>query len=261
MPTVALGRQHPLYWVLTSLLGYTPGRLAKELKTNTNITRRWAYGHDPSPEHRDQLLALITRIISSPEYNNQSAREVKDETHKRWMKVTFELVNQYLTQSLPPHKRPRLSELQRSILALLPARRSYVLGQLQRHHSLRAITRAVKHLDILEEPHPTTGILLWRQRDSAPESTPTAKLEPTFVPPRSPRAEELQTLITVYLGRKLDKGITSVKAARLVGHCVARGHSRPAIYRAIKDLCLIRESHGFGAEKVTRYALPHTKED
>jgi len=265
-PTIAPGRQYPPYWVLTSLLGYTPSRLAQALQTNTAIVRRWAFGHQPNPHHALQLHTLIEQRIADPSYNTHAPREVDHPTHREWMRLTFRLVNEYLAASAPPAKRPRITNLQRAILQLLPARRSFILAQLQPQYSLRSVKRASLELRLKEEHIPGTTDAMWRTTPLTPAPTitppplPQTPSTPEYVPPRSPQAERLHTLLTLYLAKAHDKGHTGVDAKELLAFATARGHSRAAVFRAFKDLCLLRECKGFGKDKVTQYALPHTKD-
>lgn len=196
--------------------------------------------------------------MATDAYNNQSPREIPELLHRKWYKLTFKLINQYLKEYAPAAQRPRISALQREIAALLPARRMYVLAQLQRSHSIRSIERAARIMGLEEVMEHDQ--LTWR----SPPSTPTRRVQKTtalFVPARTKRGGELQDLIILYLSRKHDKGIEKVRSTRLLAHCLARGHARPSIYRAFKDLCLLSKTSGFGKDKRTYYALPHDKEE
>lgn len=260
MSTIALGRQHPYYWILTSILGQRPTAIANALRISTATVHRWEFGHNLTEHMEPKVRELITRLMSSDDYNNEAPSTLQEPLHRDWYRLTFQLLNAYLERVQHPPKPARKSNLQDLILANLPARRSYILGQLHQHTAF-AIRRAARTAGVIEEPDPhNPSILLWRSPPNAPRH-PNLKIAPTFVPARSKRSEQLQTLITVYLGRRHGQGQESIKASRLLAHVISHGHSKPSFYRAVRDMCLIRETTGFGKAKQTRYALPHLKEE
>lgn len=263
MRTIAPGVQHPLYWVLVSVIGMSPADISKQTGISSHAIRRLARGHTPKDRIRRRLRALILSHHDKEPFYNVSPREAKDPRLKDYIKLTFALINQVLADTEDPARRAKRTELGDLLLAMIPARgirRASVIAQLERAYSTTSIKRCAVRLGVIEEPDPDNPLsLLW----FPPQGRPPVKelrLNPVFTPPRSKRAEQLHTLITVYLGRRHDRGIYAVKASRLLAHCIAKGHSKPSFYRAVKDLLLIRESTGFGKDKKTYYALPHRQE-
>ena len=259
MNTIAPVRQLPLYWVATSLLGFTPAQLARALEVNPSTVRRWAFGHNPSPTELERLRTLVTRTAESPQYNVCSYRDLKSRIARQWVRLTFRLINEHVLQATPPKQRPRLGKLQRAILNMLPAPRNYVITQLiTQGHKRRAIMRAATDLGVLEER--VLGTPHWKHPGREIVVPPAPATAPTIVPPSTPRAEQLRTALSIYLGRAHDRGRASVPYAELLAVATSHGHSKPSFHRALKDMCLLRECTGFGANKSSRYALPHLKD-
>lgn len=263
MPTIALGSQHPLYWVLTSLLGESHRSIARAVDVKPHTVASWAHGYTPKPTVIPKLQRRITTLMSG-DYNNAAARELQSDTHRDWYRLTFKLINEYLEDADTSRNTSRSSELQRLIVANIPekgARRSWVIGQLQRSYSAYSIRRAAKLIRVREERDPEDpSFVMWFPPPTPSTERKPVKVTPVYAKPRSKRAEQLQTLISIYLGRRHDRGQEKVKASLLWAHVHARGHSRPAFYDAVRDMCLLKETTGFGPTRVTYYALPHLKE-
>jgi len=259
---------HPYVWVLTELLGLSIPAISDRLEISRGILDRAMDGRPPSEDILRKLAKLISQTTQeigaqrSPPPPKNNARlpipyrfwyiHEKLATHRR---RTFDLINWILASYGPSKPSYRDTELSEQILQLLGPRgewRSKVLAGLRAFHKKSSVRRAAERIGVREEMR--GGRCWWKAppRDIVPLKAPPLPILPAS-PKTSPKTYKVQRALETFLAR-FDQGVS---AAEAIAHVVEKTSCTPGgVYKAARDLCIMRETTGFGASKRTLWLLP-----
>lgn len=260
------GRCDPVLWVLTDVLGLTVKEVSRRAQVPRGSLRSARVGWTLSAEHLRRMRALALQTVDAayadvPDLRDGRSPSATPEPVRAYRRAVAAVVRWAVTP-VDPRQAPRSTDLTETILANLGTageRRSLVIARIRSSSVTTAfsVKRAARRLGVREELR--RGHVWWIPPPDLPRIRTRAAFSPPrpeIAPPRSARGRRLRMRMVDELERR-----GHVPAADLVGQLTAEGFSRPAVYRCARDLCVVRETVGFGPSKVTLWSLPSQPDD
>lgn len=250
MNTLAPVREHPLLWALQNTLGLSRSAIHKASSVTMAALQRMENGH---PCKDNTLAKLIT--LARKTMDTQTAALPKNLTPQftHYMKACFATVNYIIDGLEAPPKPGRITNLGQRILDIVPVhgiRIAQVVAMLSRDHSASSIRRSAIHVGVIAKKNATGHPSWYPPRGSGPR--PYVPL-PTPTPGRPVGKTQLRLwgLIERMLGRLPEYEYMPLK--EIMRRLAPHGFSKPTIFRVLKDMCLEKETTGFGPSKSTGY--------
>lgn len=254
---------NPHLWILTDIFGLTPLQIAGLTGVARRILIR-GIQRPHYPLHPDVVRALrvlIRKCLAGvrPTKEPAPADWWKILSVENWRNRTVAMVDDVLARCNPEldkPKPPRETELSIALLATLGqgALRSRVIANMRKQWRTFQIDRAAKRLGV-EEHKTVEGERFWLPPKTTYVPTPIAPPPSAiYVPPKTARRAQR---IRVVLERLLVESPNGVAASDAVEHVMQRANcSRVQVYKAARDLCVLRETTGFGPRKRTVWKFP-----
>lgn len=251
--------EHPVWWALTSVVGLTPGAVRRRAVVSRSVQIAATTGRPVELASLRRLVALLRRGADEMLRDAPPLRDSPPlvQAHRR---ATFALLDALAAEALAPAPPPpprSTTLVQDLLLALGPAGRprALVISDLRAHHRPQSLRRAARRVGVAERLGPD-GAPWWippprRPQDPPPVFGPPARV---YAQPTGPRQRAAHDAMSVYLGRRPD---LSADSRDVVAALRQRGHSRSQIFRAARDMNLVRETTGFGPQKRSVWRLPH----
>lgn len=253
---------HPVWWALTSVVGLTPHRIRQRARVSRSVTDAMVTGRSRSVDS-----AAVRRLVDLLGWGRdelmRDAPDLRDRAVtpalRAYRRATFALLAEiHAEYAAPPAPAPpRETDLSRDVLLALGPhgqRRDLVVAALRRVHRPTAVRRAARRVGVVERL--VDGHVHWIPPPArASQELPRypAPSTPTPRPPTGERQRRLHDAISIFLGRRPDCTATG---REVVEHLAPRGYHRSAIYRAARDMNLVRTTTGFGPQKRSVWSLP-----
>jgi hypothetical protein len=259
---------HPYIWALTDILGLSIPVIAKRARISRGVLDRAAEGRPPDDATLRKLRPLLTIALNEAlEHHSPHLKQGERMplafrfwyTHERFREHrqhALDLV-EWIKDAYGANE-PRTfkdTDLSAAILQHVGAGewRQRVMAALKAFHKKSSVKRAAKRIGVRE---------LWKDgkcwwlppKDITPMAVKRPPM-PKVARPKStsPKSYKVQMALEALLATR-DEGIPALDA---IDHVKARtGCGTGAVYRAARDLCVIREHTGFGPSKVTRWYSP-----
>ena len=257
-----------MYWLLHDVCGLNDREIAAGCGISTSTLGRVVDGHE-TPTLISAMHALIQptldrlalAAIAAARYVDPSG-EVKTRPtpsaishHRRHVFALVAAVAAPYAPRPPSPARTPLRDLIVAALGTMGDSRASVIARLRTpHRSAATIRRAARALGVVDSTR--LGVAWWWLPSSAQAADPNSRPPPPPAEIRQPTTERARALydrLTMMLGKA--PGFT-LPARDAIEQLRARGFSRHLIFRAVRDMRIVRETRGFGPAKQTLWMLP-----
>lgn len=261
------GTTHPFLWILEEVFGLTDVEICAGASVTRPTLIRLREMRDVSRDRLTRLAKYVEleaytnypkRLSPPPQFNTkapppQFRHFYRHDALNAYRKAIWKMVREILAAYAPPPLTPdkhRDTDLSVQLLSAVGngTPRVRVKALLKRQYSTTSIRRARERLGIREAYR--DGRWWWYPPENV-AALPTAKLPPPKPIIRtSPRASQIQQCLELYLVKRP----TGADASTAIEHVRSRTScSRAAVFRAARDLKLIRETTGFASNKRTTW--------
>jgi hypothetical protein len=257
---------HPLLWALEDIIGLTLDQISAGVDISRSVLVRIREGRTPK---RDQVVGLaafvrkyadrIARDMSpAPMFTRKLPEPPFRYWHRspelyEWRRATFNMLNQLIKiYTHPAITPPTKSTLGHELIAVVGRGKDRDLifshfRSTQRGH----LRKLAKRIGIREQRK--DDVVYWLPPEDLPNISNLKLPEPAPHFKRTPRSLAIQNALWSFLHDYPD-GVDSKEA---VAYVMRRAKtSRPAVFRAARDLCIVREMSGFGPTKKSMWRLP-----
>lgn len=247
----------PHYWALVTLVGLTPHAIAERAEIGRSTCRRAALGQRVEQRAVSRLRGLLAtskmelgELLARAQTDAVTEKPVRDRCAKLRAEVyaTIDFVLEFYQPTPQIDARDRCAEDLR--VAVGEGRSvNLVIADLRIKYRPATVRRAATRLGLLErQVRLKTGVTgtFWY-----PPTRSDVAATPAHTRPTTPNADRIWR----YVEKTLSDG-EAHPARPIVDALLARGHSRPSVYKAARDMRLVRVTTGFGPTKSTTWQLP-----
>jgi hypothetical protein len=249
------GFGHPVLWVIVEIFGIRRSDVCRLAGISTVTFDRLRDGAPCTRKVDERLRQLVANIREElarrAKYSSDLMRT--DDVFRHHRENVYKLIDRIVQDNVQIHKTQ--TELSTALLGLLPNSRRYIIAQLAQQYARQSIDRCAHRLEVREVRRPNNNELWWYPPASL-EGKPIEQSKPKYIAPRGERQAKLQDALL----RLLEKAPRySMLAADVI--YALRPYTKSEVYRAAKNVAVLRTTEGFGPTKRTTWTHPTMTEN